>query len=203
MTYLYVLSMPTNTKQQLCIKPTGFLVKIFSDLTWPHPSTHPPITNQPNYTPTHGWGSHHRFQIFKWNWNILISSSVIEVLMIPGVPWGGVGRWMGVGVGMGVWGCPMQNTCACMHIHACTHACTCMLNMINMDAYMLVAICNFYTCIHVCPCMCMHVHMCGDTLHAPRCLQTPHPPAPSPEPEGAQKHQNSISLECCVLWGAY
>ena len=25
-TYLYVLSMPTNTKQQLCIKPTGFLV---------------------------------------------------------------------------------------------------------------------------------------------------------------------------------
>ena len=28
MTYLYVLSMPTNTKQQLCIKPTGFLVII-------------------------------------------------------------------------------------------------------------------------------------------------------------------------------
>ena len=25
-TYLYMLSMPTNTKQQLCIKPTGFLV---------------------------------------------------------------------------------------------------------------------------------------------------------------------------------
>ena len=25
-TYLYVLSMPTKTKQQLCIKPTGFLV---------------------------------------------------------------------------------------------------------------------------------------------------------------------------------
>ena len=25
-TYLYVFSMPTNTKQQLCIKPTGFLV---------------------------------------------------------------------------------------------------------------------------------------------------------------------------------
>ena len=29
MTYLYVLSMPTNTKQQLCIKPTGFLVVFF------------------------------------------------------------------------------------------------------------------------------------------------------------------------------
>ena len=29
---LYVLSMPTNTKQQLCIKPTGFLVVHVSNL---------------------------------------------------------------------------------------------------------------------------------------------------------------------------
>ena len=27
------------------------------------------------------------------------------------------------------------------------HICTCMLNMINMDASMEVAICNYYTCI--------------------------------------------------------
>ena len=32
-TYLYVLSMPTNTKQQLCIKPTGFLVSNNSGVT--------------------------------------------------------------------------------------------------------------------------------------------------------------------------
>ena len=42
------------------------------------------------------------------------------------------------------------------HAHTHTHTHTCMLNMINMDASMLVAICNFYTCIHVCACMCMH-----------------------------------------------
>ena len=40
------------------------------------------------------------------------------------------------------------------------HTCTCMLNMINMDASMSVAICNFYTCIHVCACMCVCVHVC-------------------------------------------
>ena len=46
-------------------------------------------------------------------------------------------------------------------MYACTHmyTCTCMLNMVNMDASMLAAICNFYTRIHVhaCACMCMHV----------------------------------------------
>ena len=42
----------------------------------------------------------------------------------------------------------------CMHVHACTHTCTCMLNMINMDASMSAAICNFYTCIHVHVCVC-------------------------------------------------
>ena len=46
---------------------------------------------------------------------------------------------------------------ACTHAHACMHTCTCMLNMLNMDASMSVAICNFYTCInvHVCMCMCV------------------------------------------------
>ena len=51
---------------------------------------------------------------------------------------------MGVSVGVGGWGCPMQ---AHMCMHECTHAYTCMLNMINMDASMEVAICNYYTCI--------------------------------------------------------
>ena len=39
-----------------------------------------------------------------------------------------------------------------MHVHTCMHARTCMLNMLNMDASMSAAICNFYTCInvHVC-----------------------------------------------------
>ena len=66
----------------------------------------------------------------------------------------------GVGVGMGMWGgVQCMYTCMCMHMHACMH--TCMLNMINMDASMSVAICNFYTCIHVHSSMCMHVHGCA------------------------------------------
>ena len=51
--------------------------------------------------------------------------------------------------------CPMH---ACMYTHV--HACTCMLdmlNMLNMDASMLAAICNS---IHVCVCVCMCVHAC-------------------------------------------
>ena len=48
---------------------------------------------------------------------------------------------MGLWVGVGIWSVPCKHTCAC--IHACTHTCTCMLNMINMDASMEVAICNY------------------------------------------------------------
>ena len=49
----------------------------------------------------------------------------------------------------------------CMHAHTYTHTPTYMLNMINMDASMSAAICNFYTCIHVCACMYMHAHVCA------------------------------------------
>ena len=90
-------------------------------------------------------------------------------------------------MGMGVWGgFPMH-----AHMHTHVHARTCMLNMLNMDASMLAAICNS---IHVCVCMCMCVHACGGTPHAPRYPQTPpHQPAPSPEPQGAKtpKFNNS------------
>ena len=46
--------------------------------------------------------------------------------------------------------------CTHAHTHAHTHARTCMLNMLNMlnmDASMSAAICNFYTCINVCVCV--------------------------------------------------
>ena len=49
----------------------------------------------------------------------------------------GVGGW---GCGwVWVYGVPHAST----HVHACTDTCTCMLNMINMDASMEVAICNY------------------------------------------------------------
>ena len=158
---------------------------------WPDPTHQPtqPPTQPPNHTPTHGWRILHRFQMFKQNWNILISSSIIEFLLISGVhPSGGVADgWRGLGVGMGVWeGVPCTHTCTWMH----THARTCMLNMLNMDASMSAAICNFYKCIHVHMCVCMHVHACacvgGHLLMPPDAPDTPHPPAPSPEPQGAQ-----------------
>ena len=105
-------------------------------------------------------------------------------------PWAD-GRWVDGGGGWYecVEGCSMH---ACMHTHAHahTHACTCMfnmLNMLNMDASMLAAICNFYTCINVRVCMCMHAHACACVWGHPPCPQMPpHPPAPSPEPQGAQ-----------------
>ena len=100
-------------------------------------------------------------------------------------PWGVADGWIGVGVGMGVWGGVSH---ACMHTHACTHARTCMLNMLNMDASMLVAICNS---IHVCVCVCMHVHVCACMWGQPPMppdppRHPPNPPAPSPEQQGAQ-----------------
>ena len=75
-------------------------------------------------------------------------------------------RWVDWGrVGVSVW-----RSTPCRHAHECMHACTCMLNMINMDASIKVVICNFYTCV------CVHVHACtcmstcvGRPLHAPRC----------------------------------
>ena len=106
------------------------------------------------------------------------------------LPLGG-DRWLDGGTGRyGLVGrCPMHAHMH-MHMHAHMHTCTCMLNMLNMlnmDASMLTAICNS---IHVCVCACVHVHACACMWghpHAPRYPQTrPHPPAPSPEPQGAQ-----------------
>ena len=114
--------------------------------------------------------------------------------MIPGVhPPGGVADgWMGAGVGMGVWGgvpCMYART----RTHTRTHARTCMLNMLNMDASMLAAICNS---IHVCVCVCVRVRACGDTPPCPQIPpDTPPPTCPLPRAAGSPKHQISITLE--------
>ena len=122
--------------------------------------------------------------------------------MIPGVhPPGGVADgWMGVGVGMSVWGGGPMHVHMHTHVHARTHARTCMLNMLNMDASMLAAICNS---IHVCVCVCVRVRACacmcvhvGTPPHAPRYPQTPPPPTcPLPRAAGSPKHPISITLE--------
>ena len=156
-----------------------FLNFYWFDLTPPiNPLTHPQ-----NNTPTHGWGSLHRFQIFKQNWNISITSSAIEFWLIPEVPpWGVGGGWMWVGV---VRGC---------HPHTCTHTCIWHHREFPWIPPMGVAICMKLSCLpRVCACMRMHVHMCGDTPQPTSTLI--HPPLPPLRAAGSQKHQNSISLE--------
>ena len=62
----------------------------------------------------------------------------------PPLGMGEVGGW----VCGWVWvygGAPCKHICA--YMHECMHICAFMLNMINMDASMEAAICNYYTCI--------------------------------------------------------
>ena len=103
----------------------------------------------------------------------------------------------GGGVGMGVLGVFY----ACTHAYICMHAHICMLIMINMDASMLVAICNFYTCIHVCVCMCVCVCMhVGTPPMPPDALRHPPSTCPLPSATGSPKHQNSISPELIEIF---
>ena len=136
---------------------------------------------------------------------MLISSSVIEVLMIPGVPlwwWvGGWGRggWMGVGVGMGVWGCPMHEH-MCMNAHTCLH--TCMHMHVKYDKHGCLHVGGHLQFLYMYTCVSMHVHACVHVWGHPSCPQMPPDPSPTcplPGARGSPKHQNSVSLECCVL----
>ena len=168
-------------------------------MIWPDPThqpTHPP-THPWNYTPTHGWGSLHRFQIFKQNWNISISSSAIEFWLIPGVPhprgWGG--GWMGVRGGDRI---PPTH----MHTHAHAHTRTYDIignpwdfPKIQWEQPFAWNYHVYHACMCVCvrACVCMRVHVCGG--HPPT-TPHPHPPSPpTPRAAGSPKHQNSISLE--------
>ena len=164
-------------------------------MTWCHPSTHPPTKPY-----THPWvGSLQRFQIFKWNWNILISSSVIEFWLISRVPHGGWGDgWMGVWV---VEGFPHAHAhaCTCLHVHACVHAYGIIGNSQGFPQWGLpfaikIIMFNMYMCIHACTCMCTCV---GGTSQPPH---TPNHPPPSPRVTGSPKHQNSISLELIKIF---
>ena len=161
------------------------IFKIFSVLTWSHPSTHP--TTLPSTKPYHPPMGGEFFTDFKSSNGIEISWLVQALSNFywfwGSTPWGVADGWMGVGVGMGVGEVSHAHTHTCTHIHM--HWCTCMLNMLimlNMHASMSAAICNFYTCIHVCMCMCVCTCACvGDTPHAPRCQW--HPPTHLPTPQ--------------------
>ena len=104
-------------------------------------------------------------------------------------PGGVTDGWMGVGVGMSVWGVSH----ACMHVHTCT----CMHTRTHM--HVKHAKHAKHGCLHVgghlqflymYKCVCVHVHACMCVcmcVGTPPCPQMPpHPPAPSPELQGAQ-----------------
>ena len=163
---------------------------------WPdptHQSTHPSPIHPPK-----GWGSLQRFQIFKQNWNISISSSAIEFWLILGVPPEG---WEVVR------GCPLH-TCACTHTHTCTCMCTCIWHhreslgfpqiqwgqpfAWNYHVYHACMCVRVHACMHVC------VHMCGG--HYPT-TPTPIQATPTPRATGSPEHQNSRSLELMkIIW---
>ena len=96
---------------------------------------------------------------------------------------GGVPPW---GVGGWEWGWVGAPP---MHVRMHTHAC--MLNIINMAASMVAAICNFLTClssrfvcVHACMCVCL-----GTPPHAPQ------PICPLSRAAGSPNHQKFISPE--------
>ena len=161
-------------------------------MIWPDPTHQPtqPPTHPPTKPHTHPCvGNSSQISNLRTELKYLDKLKCYRILSDSGglPPWGGVADgWMGVGAGMGVWGdVPCMHACTGMHTH--TYACTCMLNMLNMDASMSAAICNFYTCINVRVCICVCAHACACVWGHPPCPQMPpHPPAPSPEPQGAQ-----------------
>ena len=118
-------------------------------------------------------------------------------------PWGG-GGWVHGGRGgyECVGGCPMHTQAhARMHVH------TCMLNMLimlNMDASMSAAICNFYTCVYVrvraCACVCV----CGGTPPCPQMPLTPPTPLPPPqshrEPKTAKFNKSWTNRDNLILF---
>ena len=123
----------------------------------------------------------------------------IQVLLNFNWFWGSpLGGWLMGEWGCGwLWECPMH-ACIHTHAHACTH--TCMLNMINMDASMSAAICNFYTCIHVHVCVCVCVHACGDTSHAPRCPTHLPPPQSHREPKTPKFNNSWTNWDNSILF---
>ena len=148
------------------------MISRFNPLT--HPSTH-----QKN---THPWvGNSPQIPNLQTESKYLDSFKTYCVFTdLGGSPPGG--GWVG-GWGWGWVGAPPMHVRTCMHACArtCTH--TCMLNMINMAASMVAAICNFLTClssrfvqVRACTCMCTCL---GTPPHASICPPTHLPPPQS------------------------
>ena len=151
--------------------------EIFIVLTWPHPSTHPP-THQTTHPPMGG----KFFTDFKSSNGIEISLVLVlsNFYWFQGSPLRG---WQMGGWGRGGYGCVgVFHVCmhahmyVCMHMHVkhdkhAKHGC------LHVSGHLQF----LYMCMHVCACLCVHVET------TPMPPDTPHPPAPSSEPQGAKK----------------
>ena len=155
-------------------------------MTLPHPSTHP-TTHPPTKPHTHPWvGNSSQISNLQTELKYLDKLKCYRILSDSGgpPPWGVADWCMGHGGRYGcVGGCPMH-VCTHTHMHVkhAKHGC------LHAGGHL-----QFYTCVCACACVRMRVHACGDT---PPCPQIPpHPPAPSPEQQGAQNTKISITLE--------
>ena len=112
------------------------------------------------------------------------------------------GGWVGGG-GIG-WGWDWVGAPP-THVRTCTHTHACMLNMINMAASMVAAICNFLTClssrfVHVRACTCMCTCL-GTPPHAPRCPPTHLPPPQSRrEPKSPKVYKSWTNRDNSILF---
>ena len=187
----------TNHKSSNRIELSQLGQDFFKFLVFWLDSTHQP-THPPNNTPTHGWGNLHRFQIFKWNWNISISSSAIKFWLIPGFPLGGGGVG-GCGWGV-VRGCP-PHTCTCRHMHA--HACAYDIigNSQGFPQWRWPFAWNYHVyhahmCVHVCVC----AHVWGHPSTTPHPIHPPPTPQSHREPETPKFNKSWTNWDNSILF---
>ena len=137
-TYPNVESVSTNHKSSNRIQ-LSWLDQVLLKFLWFHVfwPTNPP-THQQN---THPWvGNSPQIPNLQTESKYLDSFKSYRVFTDLG----------GTPLGVGGWGyppCMYAHAHASTYAHACVHTHACMLNMINMAASMVAAICNFLTCL--------------------------------------------------------
>ena len=103
-------------------------------------------------------------------------------------PWGVADGWMGVGVGMGVWGdVPCMHACTRMHTHMHMHVKHAKHGCLHVGGHLQFLYMYKCACMRVCVCMCVGT--------PPMPPDAPTPTCPLPRAAGSPKHQNSISPE--------
>ena len=161
-------------------------------MIWPDPTHQPtqPPTHPPNHT-FHPWmGNSSQISNLQMELKYLDKFKCYRILSDSRgpPPWGVADWWMGVGVGMGVWGlshtCMHAHPCTCTHARMHMHVKHAKHGCLHVGSHLQFLYMYKCACVHVCACVC--VCMCVWGGHPSMPPDAPHPPAPSPEPQGAQ-----------------